>query len=167
MTLAYLGMVAAPHALASEAGVEALKAGGSAVDAAIAANAVLNAVYSHMSGIGGDAFCRIGAPETSPQPLGPVARTRRPRQQRRDSARYRRAHGRLRPEERWRRNRFLVICPLTIYTPRRGWKVCPSSKRGRPCTRPGGCLRAHPVDSSLGTPPCYLALTVASPSGDR
>ncbi len=60
MTLAYRGMVAAPHALASEAGVEALKAGGSAVDPAIAANAVLNVVYSHLSGIG-DAFCRIGA----------------------------------------------------------------------------------------------------------
>jgi gamma-glutamyltranspeptidase len=59
MTLAYQGMVAAPHALASEAGVEVLKAGGSAVDAAIAANAVLNVVYPHMSGIGGDAFWLI------------------------------------------------------------------------------------------------------------
>ena len=59
MTLAYRGMVAAPHALASEAGVEVLKAGGSAVDAAIAANAVLNVVYPHMSGIGGDAFWLI------------------------------------------------------------------------------------------------------------
>jgi gamma-glutamyltranspeptidase len=59
MTLAYKGMVAAPHALASEAGVEALKAGGSAVDAAIAANAVLSVVYPHMSGIGGDAFWLI------------------------------------------------------------------------------------------------------------
>jgi gamma-glutamyltranspeptidase len=60
MTLAYRGMGAAPHGLASEAGVEALKAGVSAVDAAIAANAVLTAVYSHVSGIGGDALCRIG-----------------------------------------------------------------------------------------------------------
>lgn len=59
MTLAYRGMVAAPHALASEAGVEVLKSGGSAVDAAIATNAVLNVVYPHMSGIGGDAFWLI------------------------------------------------------------------------------------------------------------
>jgi len=59
MTPAYRGMVAAPHALASEAGVEVLEAGGSAVDAAIATNAVLNVVYPHMSGIGGDAFWLI------------------------------------------------------------------------------------------------------------
>jgi gamma-glutamyltranspeptidase len=59
VTLAYRGMVAAPHALASEAGVDALKAGGTAVDAAIAANSVLNVVYPHMSGIGGDAFWLI------------------------------------------------------------------------------------------------------------
>lgn len=59
MTLAYRGMVAAPHALASEAGVEVLKEGGSAVDAAIAANAVLGVVYPHMSGVGGDAFWLI------------------------------------------------------------------------------------------------------------
>lgn len=59
MTLAYRGMVAAPHALASEAGVEVLKSGGSAVDAAIATNAVLNVVYPHMSGVGGDAFWLI------------------------------------------------------------------------------------------------------------
>lgn len=56
LTLAPRGMVTSPHALASEAGVEILKAGGSAVDAAIAANAVLNVVYPHMCGLGGDAF---------------------------------------------------------------------------------------------------------------
>ena len=49
-------MVACPHALASEAGVEALKAGGSAVDAAIAASAALSVLYPHMTSVGGDAF---------------------------------------------------------------------------------------------------------------
>ena len=59
LTLAFRGMVSCPHALASEAGVEILKAGGSAVDAAIAASAVLSVVYPHMTSIGGDAFWLI------------------------------------------------------------------------------------------------------------
>ena len=59
MTLAFRGMVSCPHALASEAGVEVLKAGGSAVDAAIAASAVLSVIYPHMVSIGGDAFWLI------------------------------------------------------------------------------------------------------------
>jgi gamma-glutamyltranspeptidase len=52
-------MVASPHSLASQAGVQILQAGGSAVDAAIAASAVLTVVYPHMTSVGGDAFWLI------------------------------------------------------------------------------------------------------------
>ena len=53
------GRVACPHALASHAGVDALRTGGSAVDAAIAASAALAVLYPHMTGVGGDAFWLI------------------------------------------------------------------------------------------------------------
>lgn len=49
-------MVSAAHPLATEAGVEILEAGGSAIDAAIAIQAVLTLVEPQSSGIGGGAF---------------------------------------------------------------------------------------------------------------
>src|SRR2546423_14335048 len=52
-------MVASPHSLASAAGVDALRAGGSAVDAAIATGAALSVLYPHMTSVGGDAFLLI------------------------------------------------------------------------------------------------------------
>lgn len=61
-TLATEGMVATPHYLASVAGLRALQAGGNAVDAAIAANAVLTVVYPHMCALGGDAFFLVWEP---------------------------------------------------------------------------------------------------------
>jgi gamma-glutamyltranspeptidase len=65
------GMVGCPHRLASEAGVAILRSGGSAVDAAIAASAVLAVVYPHMTGVGGDAFWLIhDAPSRAVRFLG-------------------------------------------------------------------------------------------------
>lgn len=64
-TLASGGVVTTPHYLASAAGLDALKRGGSAVDAAIAANAVLCVVYPHMAGLGGDGFWLIAGPNTN------------------------------------------------------------------------------------------------------
>jgi gamma-glutamyltranspeptidase/glutathione hydrolase len=78
-TYAPHGVVSTPHYLASAAGLNALESGGSAVDAAIAANAVLCVVYPHMAGVGGDGFWLIAEPGTGRvhglNASGPSART--------------------------------------------------------------------------------------------
>src|SRR5918996_3679850 len=51
------GMVASAHPLATLAGVETLKAGGTAADAAVAVNAVLAVTQPNNCGLGGDLFC--------------------------------------------------------------------------------------------------------------
>lgn len=53
------GMVTSPHELASEAGLEVLRNGGNALEAAIAIGAVLSVTYPHFTGLGGDAFMVI------------------------------------------------------------------------------------------------------------
>ena len=58
------GMVACAQPLAAQAGLEVLKAGGSAVDAAIAINACLGLMEPTANGIGGDLFAIVWDPKS-------------------------------------------------------------------------------------------------------
>ncbi|MCE2541504.1 MAG: gamma-glutamyltransferase, partial [Acidobacteria bacterium] len=57
-------MVAASQPLAAQVGIDILKAGGNAIDAAVAVNAVLGLVEPHMNGVGGDLFAILWDAET-------------------------------------------------------------------------------------------------------
>ena len=51
------GMVASSHSYATVAGLDVLRAGGTAADAAVAVNAVLGVTQPENCGVGGDIFC--------------------------------------------------------------------------------------------------------------
>jgi gamma-glutamyltranspeptidase/glutathione hydrolase len=56
MVVTNFGIVSTPQFLASQAGAHILEQGGNAIDAAIAANAVMGVVQPYVNGIGGDLF---------------------------------------------------------------------------------------------------------------
>jgi gamma-glutamyltranspeptidase / glutathione hydrolase len=64
MVLSPYGIVATSQVLASQAGAEILSHGGSAVDAAIAANATLGVMEPDMNGMGGDLFAIVWEAKT-------------------------------------------------------------------------------------------------------
>jgi gamma-glutamyltranspeptidase/glutathione hydrolase len=59
MVISQYGIVAAENPLAAQAGVSILEHGGNAVDAAVAANAVMGVVAPMQNGIGGDLFAIV------------------------------------------------------------------------------------------------------------
>ncbi len=65
VTIARHGMVAAAHPLAVEIGLDVLKQGGSAVDAAIAVNAALALMEPMSCGPGGDLFAMVWDPKSN------------------------------------------------------------------------------------------------------
>jgi gamma-glutamyltranspeptidase/glutathione hydrolase len=68
------GMVCSVDHLASTAGVAMLRSGGSAVDAAVAASAVLAVTTQHMCGMGGDLFALVHHREGAPDVLAAAGR---------------------------------------------------------------------------------------------
>ena len=63
------GVIATPHKTASEVGAQVLRDGGNAIDAAIAANAVLCVVYPQMTSVAGDLMAIVW-PAGAAAPVG-------------------------------------------------------------------------------------------------
>lgn len=60
---AHKGIVSSPHHLASQAGRDVLKEGGTAIEATVAMASTLSVLYPHMTGLGGDSFWIILTPD--------------------------------------------------------------------------------------------------------
>lgn len=64
LTFGRIGMICSGHTLASQAGMQVLRQGGNAIDAAVATGAALGVVEPYFSGIGGDGFIMVYWRET-------------------------------------------------------------------------------------------------------
>lgn len=110
-TASFTGAIAAPHALASEAALRVFRGGGTAIDAAIAAAAVLTVVYPHNVALGSDVIALVRTPDgrvTCVNASGPAAR-------RTDTAAVRTTFGRSLPA----RGAHVVTVPGGV----RGWET--------------------------------------------
>jgi len=90
------GAAGTAHPLATQTAIEILKKGGSAVDAAIAANAVLGLVEPTSSGVGGDCFAMLWDPKIR-QVVGIAGSGRSPKSLTLEIARSRAVDGHLPP----------------------------------------------------------------------
>ena len=66
--------VATPEAHATAAAETVFRAGGNAIDAALAAAAVLTVIYPHNCALGGDLFALVRAPDGERSSSTPAAR---------------------------------------------------------------------------------------------
>ena len=143
-------MVSSCHPLATLAGVETLKAGGTAADAAVATNAVLAVTQSNNCGLGGDLFCLYYEAATRPRALPQRRRARRARARRSTS---------------WRRR---GMTGLPVIGPGHGERARASRARGPCCSsasaraRSTGCwLRPSTMPSGAFPSPSLLSQGIA------
>ena len=79
MVISQYGVVAAEQPIGTRAGTAILERGGNAIDAAIAANAVMGLVAPMNDGIGGDLFAIVYEAKTGASSTGSTRRAGRPR----------------------------------------------------------------------------------------
>ena len=128
------GMVTAPHHAASQAGLDVLRDGGSAVEAAVATAATLAVVYPQMNSIGGDGFWLIAEPGCDPVAISACGRA-----------------GRAAMPELYRRHGLAAI-------PARG-PMAANTVAGTV----SGWAAARAVDARSGRPPLPLARLLRDP----
>jgi gamma-glutamyltranspeptidase len=151
---AFTGAIAAPHSAATEAGQQALRDGGTAVDAAIAAAAVLTVVYPHNVALGGDLVALVRTPDGTVTCLNSSGWSGRAA----DAGAMRAAHGRRLPT----RGADAVTVPggvrgwesLRRYGSRLSWSrtLQPAqeiAERGAAVSASLACHLAHPDNADL------------------
>jgi gamma-glutamyltranspeptidase len=142
-SVSFTGALAAPHALATEAGLGVYREGGNAIDAAIAAAAVLTVVYPHNVALGGDLIALVRTPDGQVRCINSSGWAGR----RADAAAMRSQHGRVLPA----RGAASITVPGGV----RGWEALRSHGSRLSWAR---TLRPAQETAELGAP---LAASVA------